>query len=204
MSVAPSRPLATNRSGQRPPRSPAPRPRRPPPACRPACPSSALRSSVTGGWSTRDQVSMRYRSPGDHCTWCVPSPSVRTVRPRAVEIRRGKSGCSTGPARRGSPPALNQTCRLSSSTSIHVLHHPLAWRDRVLHAARSWRRTATGGSSRPAPTSRSSRRRSIQSAEVFAGVIDERLAVLVDDRRRRRRSAHRPRSTRSAWCPRWL
>ena len=49
---------------------------------------SDRRNSVTGGRSTRDQVSINNFRSGENSTSCVPSPSVSTVRPVPSKFTR--------------------------------------------------------------------------------------------------------------------
>ena len=45
---------------------------------------------AVGAASARDQTSTKRLPSGDNETWCVPSPSVRTVRPLPSKFTRAK------------------------------------------------------------------------------------------------------------------
>src|ERR1039458_8732441 len=51
-------------------------------------PSAQRRKSVTGGASTRDQVSTTYFRSGENWAVCVPSPLVSIVRPVPSKFTR--------------------------------------------------------------------------------------------------------------------
>ena len=149
---------------------------------------TSLPSSVAAKLRDRRHVHARIcvdekRLPsGEKSILCVPSPSVSTVRPAAVEVHAAIVDVIRvlpGMDAAGAEPDLP----LLLVDAVHAADHPLALVIWFFTLPGLRRRKDRGGSSRRARTSRSVRWSHPRSAEnILPRVVDECLALLVDDR----------------------